>query len=115
MESPKKPGAGVRAINQFDRTRPTRFIVTYDDGTSGPERGDRERAEKDFRDANAVSGNVRADIERYGLDSGVFREWGKIRKDFKGRIDGQRVCLVFDSLHAGTTLTAWRGPKILGN
>ncbi|WP_190265283.1 MULTISPECIES: hypothetical protein [Glutamicibacter] len=111
MENPMKPG--VHAINQFDRTKQTLFFAVYDDGTSGPERKDRDKAEKDFRDANTASGAVRADIERYGRDSSVFRAWGKIHKDFKDRIDGRRVCLVFDTLHAGTTSTTWRGPKAL--
>ena len=111
MENATKPG--VHVINQFDRTKQTLFFAIYDDGTSGPERQDQDKAVKDFRDANAASGEVRTDIERYGLDSSVFRAWGKIHKDFKGIIDGRRTCLVFDTLHAGTTITAWRGPKAL--
>lgn len=113
MENAMKPG--VHAVNQFDRAKQTLFFAIYDDGTSGPERKDRDKAAKDFRDANGASGEVRADIERYGLDSSVFRAWEKIHKDFKGSADGRRTCLVFDTLHAGTTLTAWRGPATLGS
>lgn len=113
MEQSAKLGAGVRTIDRFDPAKPTRFVAIYDDGTSGPEREDRERAEKDFRDANAATGQIRADIERYGRNSKIFAAWKDIHKDFKSCINGRRVCLAFDSFQGGTVLKEWRGPKAL--
>lgn len=113
MERPTMPGVNTRAVGQFDRINPTRYVAVYDDETTGPERSTRERAEIDYRDANVTTGEIRAAVESYGLHSGVFRAWGDIHEDFKSCIDGKRACLALDSRSGVTCLTSWLGPKVL--
>ena len=105
--------ASARVIGLFDQATPTRYVAVYDDETTGPERSTRERAESDYRDANAAKVEIRAAVESYGLKSAVFRAWGDIHKDFKSCIDSKRVCLALDSRSGATHLTSWLGPKAL--
>lgn len=113
MRRPTTRGTNTRAIGLFDHAASTRYVAVYDDGTTGPERSTRERAESDYRDANAVTGEIRSAIESYGLRSGVFRAWGDIHKDYKTSIEGKRACLALDSRSGATCLTSWLGPKVL--
>ena len=96
MQRPTTRGINTRAVGLFNQAAPTRFVAVYDDETTGPERSTRERAENDYRDANATTGEIRAAI-----------------KDYKSHIDGQRLCLALDSKSGATCLTSWLGPKVL--
>lgn len=108
MEKPTMPGVNTRIIRAFSGT--PAFVAVYDDGLTGPERGTRERAEVDYRDANAHAGSLRDEIERYGLNSNIFRPWDEIHPDFKSHYNQKRFCLAQDSKGGGTTLGPWRGP-----
>lgn len=94
-------------------TRPDTFTAAYDDGTEGPRRSRREDAEKDYREANAATGDIRSAIERYGRDSGVFRAWSALHPDSRSNYDGRRHCLAYDRRSGGTTLAPWLGPDVL--
>lgn len=108
MDKPTMPGVHSRIIRAFTGT--PAYIAMYDDGAIGPERSTRDRAEVDYRDANAHTGTVRDEIERYGLQSAIFRPWDEIHEDFKGHYNGKRVCMALDSKQGCTTLSRWRGP-----
>lgn len=94
-------------------TRPDTFAAAYDDGTTGPHRGRREDAERDYSEANAATGAIRKAIERYRKDSAIFRAWERIPPDFRSNYGGKRHALALDSRTGGTVLTPWLGPDAL--
>lgn len=108
MDKPTMPGVHSRIIRAF--TSKPGYVAMYDDGTTGPARATRARAEVDYRNANAHAGTLRDEIERYGMDSAVFRPWGTIHPDFKGVYDGKRSCVALDCIRGRSVLVPWRGP-----
>nr|WP_176705497.1 hypothetical protein [Arthrobacter sp.] len=111
MQQPTMPGVHTRATELFNPATPSEYVAVYDDGTTGPKRSTRERAETDYKEANGVTGQHRADIERYRAHSNIFRAWNEIHQDFKTVIDGQRTCLALDTFTGATCLAPWRGPQ----
>jgi hypothetical protein len=99
-------------IGMYART-PDTFTAAYDDGTSGPHRGRREDAERDYTEANTATGEVRAAIENYRRDSAVFRPWARIHPDYRSNYLGCRHVLALDTRTGGTVLAPWLGPDAL--
>lgn len=108
MDKPTMPGVHSRIIRAFSGA--PSYIAMYDDGTTGPERNTRARAEIDYRDANPHTGTLREQIERHGLGSSVFKPWGEIHPDFKSSNNQTRLCLALDTKQGNTALTTWHGP-----
>lgn len=107
----------MRTINELTigkySTLPDTYTAAYDDGTEGPRRARREDAEQDYREANTATGDVRAAIERYRRDSGVFRAWSKIHPDNRSNYRDTRHCLALDTTTGATVLARWLGPDAL--
>lgn len=99
-------------IGMYART-PDTFAAAYDDGTTGPHRGRREDAERDYTEANTATGEIRKAIEDYRIDSAVFRPWARIHPDFRSNYLGRRHVLALDTRTGGNVLAAWLGPDAL--
>lgn len=99
-------------IGMYART-PDTFAAAYDDGTTGPHRGRREDAVRDYTEANTATGATRTAIENYRRDSAVFRPWSKIHPDFRSDYLGRRHVLTLDTRTGGSVLAPWLGPDAL--
>lgn len=97
-------------IGMYART-PDTFAAAYDDGTTGPHRGRREDAARDYTEANTATGATRTASENYRRDSAVFRAWSKIHPDFRSDYLGH--VLTLDTRTGGSVLAPWLGPDAL--
>lgn len=99
-------------IGKYSRW-PDTFQAAYDDGTSGPQRGRHEDAQRDYLEANTATGEIRTAIECYRRDSKIFRKWSEIHPDFRLVKEGKRYALALDTKTGATVLAPWLGPDVL--